>query len=82
MKDYATEKIVKRYKDPEEQNVSDAIAHLIGSKIVGAGFIDKEMEGGLVIDYELENAKHRLVLGYNELGEWVKFHDIIETHLK
>jgi len=78
LKDYATEEIVKRNGDTEERKVSDALAHLIGSKIIGAGFIDKETEGGLVIDYELENAKHRLVLGYNELGEWVKFHDILE----
>ena len=39
--------------------------------------IQDEVEGGLAFDYEKDGVSYRLVLGYNELGEWVKYNEEI-----
>jgi hypothetical protein len=77
MKDYANAKVVdgRNSEHPEDRKVAYALQQLEGVRIIKAGFIEGEKEGGLAIDYEECNGdKRRLVLGYNELGEWVKFH--------
>ena len=53
-----------------------SLKELKDSTIVSVGFIPKESEGGFTIDYKLKGEKKikRLVLGYTELGTWIKFH--------
>ena len=60
---------------PSDDKVSKAVEDMIGAKIVDSGFIKEVNEGGLAFDYVKEGEKvvKRLVLGYNELGEWVKY---------
>ena len=65
---------------PADNKVSKALEQMIGARIVDAGFIRSCGEGGLTIDFDQPVKcctgvvkKMRLVLGYNDLGEWVKF---------
>lgn len=58
--------------DAERKAVDKALAEMVGAKITDAGFIAGETEGGLAFDFEKQGQKRRLVLGYNELGEWIK----------
>ena len=74
-KNFEVAKIIKKLgenADSNEVEVINALKEMIGSKIVNAGFIE-ETEGRIAIDFEKDKKTMRLVLGYNELGEWVKF---------
>ena len=50
-----------------------SLASMIGSRIVAAGYVPGEPEGGLGFDYVKRGRTYRLVLGYNDLGTWVKY---------
>jgi len=72
---------------PPDDSVSKALERLIGAKIVDIGFLNSLREGGLAIDYNngVPGTVYRLVLGYNELGEWVELnaiHSINEEEVK
>ena len=64
--------------DPEDMEVAKALEQMVGSKIIEAGFAEGEKEGGLAFDYEHGGVVKRIVFGYNELGEWIQSHEIIE----
>lgn len=52
----------------------DVLNKTIGAKIINAGFIEENVEGGITIDYQHDNKKAmRLVIGYTDLGEWVEY---------
>lgn len=37
-------------------------------------FLDKlKFEGGLCMDYILDNTKRRFIMGYTELGDWIEY---------
>ena len=55
-----------------DAEVLKVLKQMIGATITDAGFI-KEAEGGLTIDFVKDNKKMRFVMGYNDLGEWVKY---------
>jgi len=59
----------------ESNDVAKALSQMIGATIVDAGFIGAS-EGGLTFDFIKKSdagsgKKYRLVIGYNDLGEWV-----------
>ena len=56
-------------------DVSKAVEKMIGATIVDAGFVQTCREGGLAFDFDKDGKKMRLVIGYNDLGEWVEFLD-------
>ena len=58
--------------DPDD-SVSKALEKMVGATIVDAGFVKTCGEGGLTFDFDKDGEKMRLVLGYNELGEWIEF---------
>ncbi len=51
---------------------------LIGANIINIGFVNN-IEGGLTFDYIKDGDRKRLVLGYNDLGEWIQWHDNLPT---
>lgn len=53
----------------------DAFRRLAGARIVKIGASsDRKIEGGgLILDYELNAQKHRLVLAFTELGMWIEY---------
>ena len=57
---------------PELVEVCKALQSMIGATIFDAGFITGEREGGMAFDFNKDGKEMRLVIGYNELGEWVK----------
>ena len=64
-------KLVKDYRVTDECN-----SYLVGKKIVDMFALQNiGIEGGLTIIFESDKDKQRgiLVLGYNELGEWITF---------
>lgn len=72
--DLKNKELIKSRSDSEEdREMSLALNDLIGCEIIDTGFIGEIREGGLTIDYIKEGQKKRLVLGYNDLGEWVWF---------
>ena len=58
---------------PPDDAASKALEQMIGYTIVNAGFVKTCKEGGLTFDFNKNGTKMRLVLGYNDLGEWVEF---------
>jgi len=80
VKDYSKEDLVigkERFgvEHPlESLQVDKALRNMIDSEIKNVGFIKGELEGGLTFDYNKDGNIFRLVLGYNELGEWVIYH--------
>ncbi len=56
----------------ERNDVAQALSQMIGATIVDAGFVGAS-EGGLTFDFvkKSDGKKYRLVIGYNDLGEWV-----------
>ena len=58
---------------PASDEVSVALEQMIGATILDAGFIETCHEGGLALDFVKDGRKMRLVLGYNDLGEWIGF---------
>ena len=58
---------------PPDDEASKALEKMIGATIVDVGFVKTCKEGGLTFDFDKDGKKKRLVLGYNELGEWVEF---------
>jgi hypothetical protein len=73
----AKEKICLDLSGPnkERNDLSKVLSQMIGSTIVDAGFVEVN-EGGLTFDFVKKSdtgpgKKYRLVVGYNELGEWV-----------
>lgn len=58
--------------DPEFVEICEALRSMVGATIVNAGFIPGGREGGMAFDFDKNGKKMRLVIGYNELGEWVK----------
>lgn len=80
MKHTKLERDEKRSAYPASNEVSVAVEQMIGGTIVDAGF-DNSMigsEGGLAFDYEKDGIKKRIIFGYNDLGEWIQFHDKIK----
>ncbi|WP_312648613.1 hypothetical protein [Aminipila sp.] len=64
-------KLVKDYRVTEECN-----SYLVGSKIVDIFALHNiGIEGGLTIIFERDKDKQRgiLVLGYNDLGQWIEY---------
>lgn len=57
---------------PESIALCKALLEMVGSTILDAGFIKKEYEGGMAFDFDKNGKKMRLVIGYNELGQWIK----------
>lgn len=51
----------------------ESLKDIIGSEIIGVGFHQSQQEGGLTIDYKKNGIKHRVILGYTELGEWISW---------
>jgi hypothetical protein len=51
----------------------ESLKDIIGSEILGVGFHPSQQEGGLTIDYKKNGIKHRVILGYTELGEWISW---------
>jgi len=78
-KDYKIGKIKSKTSDLDNGSVEVhyALKELIGANIINTGFItfdgERDTEGGLAIDFEKKGKKMRLVLGYNELGEWLYY---------
>jgi len=56
----------------ERNDVAKALSQMIGATIVDAGFVGAS-EGGLTFDFvkKSDGKRYRLVIGYNDLGEWV-----------
>ena len=56
----------------ERNDVAQALSQMIGATIVDAGFVGAS-EGGLTFDFvkKSDGKKYRLVIGYNDLGEWI-----------
>lgn len=48
---------------------------LVGARVVAVGFhagiSEKDGEAGIAFDYEKAGQPHRVILGYNEIGEWI-----------
>lgn len=57
-----------------DKSVAKALHDLNGSEVIKAGFIPKHGEGGLTIDYKKSGTEKRLVIGYNELGDWIDYY--------
>jgi len=68
------EKIKLNLSSPnkESNDVAKALSQMIGATIVDAGFVGAS-EGGLTFDFvkKSDGKKYRLVIGYNDLGEWI-----------
>ena len=63
---------------PPDDVVSIALKKTVGATITDAGFLDGSREGGLTLDYDKDGVEMRLVLGYNDLGEWVEWQGPLE----
>jgi len=51
------------------------LSELHGATIKEVGWITGEIEGGFCIDYQHDDSPvKRIVLGYNDLGVWIKWH--------
>jgi len=59
--------------------ISKAVEQMVGSTVVDAGFVRDVQEGGLAFDFDKRGKvagsveRMRLVIGYNDLGEWVEY---------
>jgi len=73
---------MEKYWEGKLNDRGEDFSNLIGAEIIQVGFHPLVREGGLTIEYLKGGQKHRLVLGYNDLGLWKEWEGAEKPSIK